>query len=70
LAECGQEQIQRLLKGVVAVLSGKEQELPHPPHQVRLMLRQGQLLFPQEVGITFQYDLQLLVSSTHIQTSD
>jgi len=46
LAECGQEQIQRLLKGVGAVLSGKEQELPHPPHQVGPMLRQGQLPFP------------------------
>ena len=43
---------------------------PRPADQARLMLRKTQLRFPQEVGTTFQYDLQLFVISTHIQTSD
>ncbi|RME42349.1 MAG: hypothetical protein D6791_17975 [Chloroflexi bacterium] len=38
LAECGQEQIRCFLEGVIAVPSGKKQELPHPAYQVRLML--------------------------------
>ncbi len=66
LTKCSQEQIQPLFEGVVAMLSSKEQELVRPAYQVGLMFGQGQLPYPQEVGITFWYDLQIRLSTISI----
>ena len=38
-ADLGQEQAERLLEGVSPVLPREEQELAHPAHQARLLLR-------------------------------
>ena len=62
-ADLGQEHIQRLFKGVAAMPLSKEQELPYQAHEVGLVLRKRQILFPQELGISVQCGLQAF--STH-----
>ena len=68
-AHFGQGKVQRLLEGVPAVLAGEVEELSHPTHKTRLMLRKRQLLIPQEVGVSVQHRSHSLAWLGHNWTS-
>jgi len=65
-ADFGQEQVEHLLEGVAAMVSGEEQNAPHPVNQIRLAFGKCQSPFPQDVGMPFEDPPQLLVEALNI----
>lgn len=68
-AHLGQKQIQRLLEAVSGMGPGEEQELPHPAHEVRLVLNQRQVLLLKELGIAVEHLVQMITAIRHIWVS-
>lgn len=60
-----QEHVQRLLEGVSAMLRRKDQELPHPTNQARLVLGRCQLPFAKKLGKTIKFRLKFFLGSFH-----
>ena len=50
---------------VCPVPLGEEQELPHPAHEVGLVLRKRQILVPKELGIPIQHRLKVFTAHGH-----
>lgn len=50
------------------MLPRKEQELLHPAHQLRLVLRERQRLVVQKLGVFIQHRLQPVAGVAHIRT--
>ena len=55
--------------GPGATVASEEQELPHPTHEVRLVLIQRQLLFLREIGVAVEHLVQRITAIRHISVS-
>ena len=56
-----------LLEAVPGTRPGEQQELPHPAHQVRLVLVRRQVLVAKELGVSVEHFAQLYIAFRHIQ---
>jgi len=58
-----------LLEAVSGMRPGEEQELPHPAHEVRLVLIQRHVLVLKKLGITVEHLVQMITAIRYIWVS-